>query len=79
VPADIATRDAGMTTMHIPQRGNPVVQDFDGISDEDLERELREIAIGAGISPQDSAVRVAAVNRMQAIDKELSRRREEMT
>jgi hypothetical protein len=35
-------------------------------------------AIGAGISPPDSAVRVAAVNRMQAIDKELSRRREEM-
>jgi hypothetical protein len=64
-------------TTHVPQRGYPDWRDFDGFSDEDLERELRELAIGAGIAPKDSAVRVAAVNRMQAIDKELARRAEE--
>jgi hypothetical protein len=65
------------TTAHAPERGNPVSKDFDGISDEDLERQLRDLAIGTGLSPQDSAVRVAAVARMRAIDAELRRRAEE--
>jgi hypothetical protein len=64
-------------TVHVPQRGTPVAQDFDDMTDQDLEKELRELAIGAGIAPQDSAVRVAAVNRMQALDAELARRWQE--
>jgi hypothetical protein len=66
-----------VTTTHVPERGNPVAQDFDDVPDEELERELHELGISYALSARDCAAHVAIVNRMQVIDAELARRAEE--
>jgi hypothetical protein len=69
---------SGVTTeTALPQRGSPVAADFEGTTDQELERELGELAVSARLSRQGSAVRLAVVNRIRAIDAELSRRAEE--
>jgi hypothetical protein len=66
-------------TAHLPERDNPAVQDFDGISDQELEHELRDLAISSGLAEQGSVIHLMAVKRMRAIDAELARRAEERT
>jgi hypothetical protein len=62
------------TTAPLPERGNPVGQDFDGISDAELEHELRDLAISSGLAEQGSVIHLMAMKRMRAIDAELARR-----
>lgn len=61
-------------TQALPQRGS---QDFDGLSDQELEHELDGLTVSNALSVRGSAAYVVAVNRIRAIDGELARRAEE--
>lgn len=71
INAELARRREIADTTALPQRGNP---DFDGKTDAELEHELGELTISAGLSQPGSAVHAAAKNRIRAIDQELARR-----
>jgi hypothetical protein len=70
-------KERGNPVAHVPQRGNPVTQAFDGVTDQELEHELGELAISSGLAKQGSVVHLVVVKRIRAIDAELSRRAEE--
>ena len=78
INAELARRrkiaSATATQTSLPQRGS---QDFDGLSVEELEHELGELTISAGLSVRGSVVHTAAMSRIRAIEDALSRRAEE--
>jgi hypothetical protein len=63
--------ERGNPVAHVPQRGDPVAQDFGGVTGQELEQELGELAISSALAKQGSVIHLMVVK--------LSRRPEEQS
>jgi hypothetical protein len=71
--------ELGNRVVRVLQRGNPVARDFDGVTGQELEHELGELAIGCGLAKQGSVIHLMVVKQITAVDAGLSRRAEEQS